>query len=183
MQALQEICQTPDNHDKGITKRYTIASVEISSQLLSCLQSSCAGTLFPVCSAWLERLAATATQRKPCCPSCSQRTCLRCAASQKRTRAFVADPSTTFVLSCRPRCSPCARATRCADAPRPTWIPPLRLVWLRQGWLNSRIHVLLCAEKNTRECIVALFCVLELHGPSGPLALLSHNAGSTLLWR
>lgn len=154
MQALQDMCQTPDNHDKGIPTTTSLSSALkmtfFASQLLSPLQSSCAGISFPACSAWLEHLAVTATQMKPCCLSYSPKILLRPAASQRKRRACGAGPSMTSVLFCHPLCSQCARVTLCANAPWPTRIPLHRSV---------RVVILVMLEQSEKTAEHALWYI------------------------
>lgn len=151
MQALQDMCQTPDNQDKGIHTHTQILRESQGSVwhqnfirlfVFSVLQSTCAGILSPVSLEWLELLAATAIQRKRCCPSYSPKTHPRPTASQRKPRECDAGPSMTSVQFCPPRCSQFAKVTLCAEALGPTWIPLLRCAFMNKKvewyWKKSK---------------------------------------------
>lgn len=139
-----------------------------SGFVLSVPQSTCAGTLSPASLEWLALLAATATQMRPCCPSCSPKTHRRSSASQRKRRECDAGPSMTFAPLCRPRCSPSARLTVCEEAAEPTWIPRLR--WAR----TSRALWFCWANKNMEQfwCVLCCWkvCGDAGHSPCSPTA-------------
>lgn len=124
MQVLQDICKSPEAHDKGTNTAllsltpflYLVLDFLLSSH--PCPQTTCAGTLCPPCWALPEHSDDTATLTSRCCLSCSHdRWPPWCPPPMMVTRRIDA-PSTTSAPSCRALCSPCARETPCgAKAP------------------------------------------------------------------
>lgn len=118
MQSLLEICQTPENHDKGDLSsaarlRHTFGfALSLLTHFLS-RQSTCAGMLFRVFWAWPERSVAMVTAASPSSLSCFREERRRWLSECLwRPRAFGGDPSMTSALFYPVHCSRPVRETR-----------------------------------------------------------------------